>query len=300
MLWREQVVTVFGLTGFINMGTPAISHYRYDLDRHASELNRIAILASTYFIEDPSIRHAYIKDISDFIADAYRIFNGTFDPNEKSRVVYDVKNERDAEERDYQKFRMGNYVKRIVTEIYEEQGVFKYAAVATDVVSSAITMYGGYSLYNSGKTFNSNKLKVLGVTLMAHAGNDVFEKIAPFIVDHQESGVLRDLYRYGAKMFGYDKYTGDLSYSTGKLALSIYAGAYGFQKVNNRNSLLSFSAFERVLGKRDTGKLYIYVTRDFATKWSSKPTPMKIIFVGQQLYKAKIELYDGNYKFNGE
>ncbi len=282
------------------MGVAAISHYRVDLDRYAAELNRIAILASTYFIEDPTIRHAYVRDISDFISDAYRRFNGTFDPNEKARIVYEVRDEKENEERDYQKFRMGNYVKRVVTEIYEEQGVFKYTTVATDLVSSSLIMGAGVSLARAGGAFNSNKLKVLGLTLFSHGGNDFFEAVAPLIVDHQEAGPIRRLYRYAAETFGYDKYAGDFAYSTGELVLSIYAGAYGFQKVNNRNSLAKIPILKKMFGKRDTGKLFHYVTQDFATKWSLKATPMKIIFVGQQLYKAKMELYDGKYEFNDE
>jgi hypothetical protein len=282
------------------MGVAAISHYKYDLDRYVAELNRITILSSTYFIEDPIIRNAYVKDVSDFISNAYSRFRGTFDPNEKMRIVYEVREEKEQAESEYRKFRLGDYVKRVVTEIYEEQGVFKYTTVATDVVSSSITMYGGYSLFKAGSMFHSNKLKILGATLFSHGANSLFETVAPLIVDHQESGPLRRLYRYGAEKLGYNKYTGDFAYSSTELVLSIYSGAYGFQKINNPNSLATIPFVKRMFGHRDTGRLFYYVTKDFARKWSLKPTPMKVIFVGQQLMKAKIELYDGDYKFNEE
>lgn len=297
---REPAVTVFGRIECTEMGVAAISHYKYELDRNVAELNRITILASTYFIEDPTIRHAYVKDVSDFIEDAYNRFRVTFDPNEKMRIVYEVRDEKEQAESEYQKFRLGNYLKRVVTEIYEEHGVFKYTTVATEVVSSGVTMYGGYSIYNVGKMIHSNKMKVLGATLIAHGANDLFETIAPLVVDHQETGFLRRLYRYGAEKLGYDKYTGDFAYSSAELALSIYAGVYGFQKINNRNSLATVPFVKKFLGQRDTGRLYHFVTQDFTRKWSLKPTPMKIIFVGQQFMKAKIELYDGKYKFNDE
>lgn len=282
------------------MGMSAISHYRYDLDRYASELNRIAILASTYFIEDPSIRNAYVRDVADFISNAYRRFNTTFDPNEKARIVYEVRDEKENEERDYQKFRMGNYVKRVVTEIYEEQGVFKYRTVVADLISSGVIMGGGFSLYFSGNRFHSNKLKILGFTLIAHAWNDAFETVAPLFMDREEPGIIRKIYRYGAKKLGYDNYGGDLSYSAGEMILSIYAGVYGFQKVSSRHSVMKIPVLKKMLGKRDTGKLYYYVTQDFVTKWSSRTRPMKIFFIGNQMYKAKIEFFDNGYKLNDE
>lgn len=45
------------------MGTAAIAHLKYDLDRHAVDLRRIATLASAYFIENYQIRREYLRKL---------------------------------------------------------------------------------------------------------------------------------------------------------------------------------------------------------------------------------------------
>ncbi|EOL9942774.1 TPA: hypothetical protein N7A56_001516, partial [Escherichia coli] len=45
------------------MGTAAISHLRYDLNKYALSLRKTATLASTFFIESPLVRFEYLQEI---------------------------------------------------------------------------------------------------------------------------------------------------------------------------------------------------------------------------------------------
>ncbi|ELV50330.1 hypothetical protein EC991775_3959 [Escherichia coli 99.1775] len=51
------------------MGTAAISHLRYDLNKYALSLRKTATLASTFFIESPLVRFEYLQEIENTIND---------------------------------------------------------------------------------------------------------------------------------------------------------------------------------------------------------------------------------------
>ncbi|KYK11404.1 hypothetical protein AVJ25_03630 [Yersinia pestis] len=48
------------------MGTSAIAHFKYDLDKHATSLRRVASLASTFFLKDPFIKSDYLREVEDY------------------------------------------------------------------------------------------------------------------------------------------------------------------------------------------------------------------------------------------
>lgn len=114
--------TVCGTTGYIEITASAIAHLKYDQDNYASALRRTATLAASFFIESPLIRFEYLKEVEDDLNEANRRFHATFDPNEKIRIVNEVKADAELTEREYQRLRQGSYTKYLVTDIFEDQG----------------------------------------------------------------------------------------------------------------------------------------------------------------------------------
>ncbi|WP_447874107.1 hypothetical protein [Serratia fonticola] len=113
------------------MGTTAIAHLKYDLDRHATDLRRIATLASAYFMPDYQTRREYLRQVEEFINNINRKFKNTFDINERMRLIYEMRSESELASQEYQILRQGNYTKYLITDIYEDQGVVKYAKIGS-------------------------------------------------------------------------------------------------------------------------------------------------------------------------
>jgi hypothetical protein len=101
------------------MGTTAIAHLKYDLDRHAVDLKRIATLASAYFMNDYQTRREYLRQVDEFINNINRKFKNTFDVNERMRLIYEMRAESELANREYQILRQGNYTKYLITDLYE-------------------------------------------------------------------------------------------------------------------------------------------------------------------------------------
>ncbi|EKS8956088.1 hypothetical protein QC718_002058, partial [Escherichia coli] len=100
------------------MGTAAISHLRYDLNKYALSLRKTATLASTFFIESPLVRFEYLQEIENTINDITHRFNSSYDINEKARLINELKMESETARKEYQLFRQGNYDKYITTDIF--------------------------------------------------------------------------------------------------------------------------------------------------------------------------------------
>ncbi|VTR32676.1 Uncharacterised protein [Serratia fonticola] len=204
------------------MGTAAIAHLKYDLDRHAVDLRRIATLASAYFIENYQIRREYLREVDDFISDINRRFKSTFDINGRMRLIIEVRTESEITQREYQILRQGSYTKYIVTEIFEDQGVVKYAKIGGGVFSGLIQTYMGWTINKLGQTMHFRHMKSIGVILIANGTNNTFESISPVLFENQRVGWVRKLYRLGAEYLGGDKYDGDFAYGTVDFYSHIY------------------------------------------------------------------------------
>ncbi|WP_114193531.1 DUF4225 domain-containing protein [Edaphovirga cremea] len=276
------------------MGTTAIAHLKYDLDRHAVDLKRIATLASTYFIENYQIRREYLREVDDFINDVNRRFRNTFDVNERMRLITEVRAESELAHREYQILRQGNYTKYIVTEIFEDQGLIKYAKITGGVVMGGVQALGGISLYTAGNKLHFKRMKSIGVTLIAHGANNAYESITPLLYEHQETGPLRDFYRFVTKQLGYDKYIGDFAYSVVDLSVTAYSAYNGLVLKENPLRLVSRGLFE----KPGTGMLFRNIKKDHITKWENKNIAMKLFQVGSSIKKFKATFYDDGYKYH--
>lgn len=101
--------------------------------------------------------------------------------------------------KEYQLFRQGNYDKYITTDIFEEHGLIKYVNLSFDIVASVGQVVGGVGALKFGKVVHSNRIKGIGVTLVAHGANNFYESLSPLFFNEYDSGPIRELYRVIAK-----------------------------------------------------------------------------------------------------
>lgn len=181
------------------MGTAAISYLRIDLERYALALRRVANLGATFFIKSTLTRMEYIHEIEDLIKEITRQFNSTFDVNERMRLINILKAEFELAEKEYQLLRRGNYIKYIVTDIFEDQGILKYTKIGGGILSGAGQAVSGLGIYEFGKIVHSKRIKGISVILITHGINNIYESASPLIYDNYRSGYVRDIYRFIAK-----------------------------------------------------------------------------------------------------
>ncbi|MCW7764683.1 DUF4225 domain-containing protein [Photorhabdus luminescens] len=268
-----------------------ISHLSYDLNNYASSLKRKAHLAASFFIEDSQLRMSYLKEIDDFVNIKTREFKNTFDVNEKKRLVYEVKDEYEITEREYQALRRKDYTKYIVTDIFEDQGVVKYAKIGGGVVAGGAQAVAGFAVINSRKFLKSKAVQSMGVILVAHGANNFYESISPILYENQDIGWVREGYRHVSHALGYGDDVADVAYSSVDLAASLY-GTYGMLKLKPVKSKNNISGGYSV--KPGTGKLFRYINSDLARKWRLTPKPMLTIQISGSMYKVKLLIDDIN------
>ncbi|TNH44680.1 DUF4225 domain-containing protein [Photorhabdus luminescens] len=271
-----------------------ISHLSYDLNNYASSLKRKAHLAASFFIEDSQLRMSYLKEIDDFVNIKTREFKNTFDVNEKKRLVYEVKDEYEITEREYQALRRKDYTKYIVTDIFEDQGVVKYAKIGGGVVAGIAQTVAGFAIIKSKKFVRSKGVQSIGVVLLAHGPNNVYESITPVLYENQDIGWVREGYQYISHVLGYDDDVGDIVYSSVDLAASAYGtfGMFKLKPVKSKNRILGGYSV-----KPGTGKLFRYINADLARKWRLTSKPMLTIQISSSFYKAQLLYGEINHKF---
>ncbi|RAW88374.1 DUF4225 domain-containing protein [Photorhabdus laumondii] len=268
-----------------------ISHLSYDLNNYASSLKRKAHLAASFFIEDSQLRMSYLKEVDDFVNIKTREFKNTFDVNEKKRLVYAVKDEYEITEKEYQALRRKDYTKYIVTDIFEDQGVVKYAKIGGGVVAGSVQAVSGFAVINSGRIVKSRTVQSIGVVLAAHGANNFYESISPILYENQDIGWVREGYRHISHALGYGDDVADVAYSSFDFAVSLY-GTYGMLKLKPVKSKNNISGGYSV--KPGTGKLFRYINSDLARKWQLTPKPMLTIQVLSSGYKVKLLIDDIN------
>lgn len=276
------------------MGTAAISHLRYDLDRYIIELRRISNLAATFLLSDPLNRLVYLSAIDEDIRHYENEFNDSLNPSVKKGVVERLKNDVSITEKEYQILRMKDYVTYIVTDIFEERGIVKYAKIGGGMAAGSIEIWGGTQLAKLGQSLNIRRFQGVGVVLVSYGLNTVFESVSPLIYEHSQSGPLRSLYRKAANLAGLADEEGDLGYSSVEFTLTVYAAL--------RSPVLAQSSrrfVKKAFGERPgTGKLFRHVNHDFISKWSSKNGLMKLYFAGHSAHTLKAKFYDGGYRYD--
>lgn len=276
------------------MSTSAISHLRYDFDNYIVELQRLTNLASIFIIKDALIRYDYLHEINVDIQDYQSRFDAEINPQKKIEIIEDLKAEVRLTESEYQILRMKDHVTYIVTDVFEEHGILKYAKIAGGIVAGGMEAWGGIYLAKIGKSLKIKRFKGVGVILFAYGINNVYESASPLLYEHSQSGPLRDLYRKAAELAGLGDNEGDFGYSSVELSLSIYTAIRSPVLAQNPGRLVSKYLFE----KPGTGKLFRYVNNDYITKWASKNGMMKLYFTGKSAHDIKAKFYDGDYKYD--
>ncbi|MBN3064905.1 DUF4225 domain-containing protein [Pectobacterium aquaticum] len=270
------------------------SAHQFHFLEESNRLRRVALLASSFFIQDKTLRMRYLREIEDFINETeMKLRSSTISFFDKNHILHELVTEREETERDYQKLRTGDYVKYIVTDIFEDQGVLKYTKIASGIISGGFQAFMGVQLYRLGKHLNVKHFKSFGVLLVSHGGNNIYESLSPIINDGEySSGTVRDIYRGLASLAGYNKDTGDALYSFGDLSLTIYASLRTPVLVDSPTRLLSRGFLER---PRIT-KLFKYAHSDFKPKYTAASSIMKVYMVGGSAYKIYAEFTDENYR----
>lgn len=276
------------------MSTSAISHLRYDFDNYIVELQRLTNLASIFIIKDALIRYDYLHEINVDIQYYQSRFDTEINPQKKIEIIEDLKAEVRLTESEYQILRMKDHVTYIVTDVFEEHGILKYAKIAGGIVAGGMEAWGGIYLAKIGKSLKIKRFKGVGVILFAYGINNVYESASPLLYEHSQSGPLRDLYRKAAELAGLGDNEGDFGYSSVELSLSIYTAIRSPVLAQNPGRLVSKYLFE----KPGTGKLFRYVNNDYITKWASKNGMMKLYFTGKSAHDIKAKFYDGDYKYD--
>lgn len=276
------------------MSTSAILHLRYDFDNYIVELQRLTNLASIFIIKDALIRYDYLHEINVDIQYYQSRFDTEINPQKKIEIIEDLKAEVRLTESEYQILRMKDHVTYIVTDVFEEHGILKYAKIAGGIVAGGMEAWGGIYLAKIGKSLKIKRFKGVGVILFAYGINNVYESASPLLYEHSQSGPLRDLYRKAAELAGLGDNEGDFGYSSVELSLSIYTAIRSPVLAQNPGRLVSKYLFE----KPGTGKLFRYVNNDYITKWASKNGMMKLYFTGKSAHDIKAKFYDGDYKYD--
>ena len=276
------------------MGTSAYSHLRYDLNTYIVELQRVDNIACNFIIKDSIIRNEYLGEIDSTVRDYQSRFDAEINPHKKMEIIEDLKAEVKLTQREYQMLRMKDRVIYVVTDVFEEHGVLKYAKVAAGVVGGGIEAWGGYRLTKLGKLLNLKTMRGVGLMLIAYGANNVYESVSPLIYEHNKAGPIRAIYREAAKIAGLDDDAGDMAYSGVEFSLTLYAAIRMPVLTQNHNRLLT-----KYFGDQPgTGKLFRHASNDFITKWASRNGAMKLYFIGTSAYKFKAEFIDENYKFD--
>ncbi|MBA0206372.1 DUF4225 domain-containing protein [Pectobacterium aroidearum] len=276
------------------MAASTISHLKYDIDNYSLSLHRVANLASSFFIKDSIVRMAYLKEVDDYIRDANFKFKNTLNPNEKIRIINEIKSEYDITEKEYQILRQGDYTKYLITDIFEDQGALKYAKITAGVVAGGVQAISGITMAYTAKKLNMTGVSSIGIVLASHGGNNIFESISPILFENQSVGPIRFIYREFAKALGYDKFDADFAYSAVDFSVTAYSAYKGLVLQQNPNRLIPKGWFE----KPGTGRLFRHIPKDYTTRWKTKTTPLRIFQVGNSLYKFKATFVDDGYIYH--
>ncbi|MDX6917692.1 DUF4225 domain-containing protein [Pectobacterium carotovorum] len=270
------------------------SSHQFHFLEESNRLRRVALLASSFFIQDKTLRMRYLREIEDFINETeMKLRSSTISFFDKNHILYELVTEREETERDYQKLRTGDYVKYIVTDIFEDQGVLKYTKIASGVVSGGFQAFMGYRLNQLGRYLNIKHFKSFGVLLISHGFNNAYESATPIIFDGKYSaGPVRHIYRGLASLAGYNDDAGDALYSAGDLSLTIYASLRTPVLVDSPTRLAS----RGFMDKPGTTKLFKYAHGDFKPKYTAASSIMKLYMVGGSAYKIYAEFTDDNYR----
>ena len=277
------------------MGTAALAHLRYDLDRYILEFRRVSNLASVFIIKDPIVKQEYLREVESYINSITIEYDSVIDPYVKVGIINRLKEQVTLTNKEYSILRTKDYITYVVTDIFEDQGVIKYANISVGVLSGGIQVWAGAKINSLGKKLNLKRLRGLGLLMISHGGSNIYESLSPIIYEHKDAGPVRELYRMISKSLGGGDSEGDFAYSTVDFSLAIYAAFRMPTLIQSPNRLINKGFLEQP----GTGMLFRNVNKDYAAKFSAMNNTMRIFHVGVKGYQFYSEFVDEGYSFDG-
>lgn len=215
-------------------------------DIHANSISKNADRFAAIHLTDSYTRHEYLKKVNDVIRKYYDI---RINPRSDVREVENAKKNLQflayiTKEQLLAVF-YGEYSKFLELEIKKENGIVQYIMKGFTVAGGITQVAAGLpAIAAGGVTFGASF--TIGVMLVAHGSNNIYEGLS-YIIDRKDTtGLMRDIYRSSATSMGYDGSYGDLAYATVDIGLSLHAM---FGKVRNPTTNL-YSTSKNFMGMK--------------------------------------------------
>ncbi|AHG22634.1 hypothetical protein Z042_03460 [Chania multitudinisentens RB-25] len=220
---------------------------------NSHELGRLANRASAFYLKNSQSRFSFQKEIDDLI-NHYISTCRTATTQEGQRDAFvRLKAESDSLRMQYESLQLNKTVKAVYLEIKKDNGYLTYVIKGIGVIAGLSQLIAGIPMaFGSAVTGVSAGL---GVLLIAHGSNNVYENGQYFFTGEERTGLVRDLYRYASNKAGYSDNSADIIYAGIDLSLSAKI-LFGKVAVSNANSLLGSA------NRSDTGRLFRAVNKD--------------------------------------
>lgn len=220
------------------------------------ELGRLTNRASAFYIKNAQSRFSFQKEIDDLINQHISTCRAATTQEGQRDAFVRLKAESDALRIQYESLQLNKTVKAVYLEIKKDNGYLTYIVKGIGVIAGLSQLIAGIPM-----VFGSTVTGVsagLGVLLIAHGSNNVYENGQYFFTGEERVGLVRDLYRYASNKAGHSDRVADIIYAGIDLSLSANI-LFGKVAVSNPNSLLGSTS------RADTGRLYRAINSDMVT-----------------------------------
>lgn len=199
--------------------SPQLSSYQrerklQELHQSAANLTRYACMVSSQHIQDGTVRGQFNWDVANYVR----------------QVLSDVRNASRTIDDGIRQIQLWHT--ELQPHIFASKKVIGLRA-------------GFYQLFDGVKLCRSRASCVVGLPMMAHGANNVYENgVHLWAGNDDATGLVRRLYRYVAEELGNDPIEGDIAYGKADIALSLYS-------------------LYRTVPKSDSWKLFRRIPSDF-------------------------------------
>ncbi|MBC3379780.1 DUF4225 domain-containing protein [Serratia fonticola] len=224
---------------------------------NSHELGRLANRASAFYLKNAQSRFSFQKEIDDLINHHISTCRAATTQEGQRNAFVCLKAEHDSLRMQYESLQLNKVARAVYLEIKKENGVYTYVVKAIGVVAGLSQVASGLAMVLASEvTFVSG---VTGVLLICHGANNIYENLQFFFTGEENTGYLRDLYRWASTNVGYGERGGDILYAGIDLSLSLKA-LFGKVVVPNSRSWLGISG-----RGPDTERLYYAMYNDAVT-----------------------------------
>lgn len=214
----------------------------------ASALNSTANFISHIHLKDGFTRLNFQDDVTRFInAQLSIIRNENSSEAECQKCLQNLKQEHEYLNIQDRMLRSGEAVQHAAIELVNNDGVWGYVINGVGVVLSTMQVIAGLGVIGAAPTFGPGAVIGVGfgAMLVLHGLNGVQESALNLVYNKKDSeGFLKKKYIATAEFLGFDRYVGEIAYSSADLALSLYG-------------------IVRLVQKPQTWRLFYYLNTDF-------------------------------------